>query len=48
MSKTKELLMQLYDRYDAIEGSCNELEEYYRNLEHQYYARSSRQDNSNN
>ena len=38
MSKTKELLMQMYSRYDSLEGSMNELEEYYKNLEHEYYS----------
>lgn len=38
MSKTKELLMQMYSRYDSLEGSMNELEEFYRNQEHEYYT----------
>lgn len=38
MSKTKELLIQMYSRYDSLEGSMNELEEYYRNQEHEYYS----------
>lgn len=30
--------MQMYSRYDSLEGSMNELEEYYKNIEHEYYA----------
>ena len=27
----------MYNRYESLEGSCNALEEHYRNLEHEYY-----------
>jgi hypothetical protein len=37
MGKTKELMMQMYERYEALEGEMNKLEQHYLNLEHQYY-----------
>ena len=39
MSKTKELLMSMYSRYESLEGACNHLEEHYKNQEHEYYSR---------
>lgn len=46
MSKIKRLLMQMYDRYESLEGECDKLKHHYLKIEQQYYE-SSKQENRN-
>lgn len=37
MSKTKEMLMEMYDRYESLEGECDKVEQHWLEIEEQYY-----------